>query len=436
MPTSPRLHHAVFRVYCFLLVAIAAPAMAIATDKTTEKTTNNPDPGHYELEFALDLTRTDGSLSAHISVVQSAQLLREVRLRAPPDLYSEFSGDGNIHRESDIVVWQPPARGGRINYIARIDHARDGGGFDALVTDDWSLFRGDDAFPPASIRQRAGARASSKFSADLPADWTIVTPYDETADGRWLIDNPERIFDRPVGWIIAGRLGVRRDLIAGMDISVAGPTGAGIQRIGMLALLRWTLPFMAAEVDSLPPRLSIVAAGEPMWRGGLSAPRSLYIHAERPLLSENGTSPLLHEVAHVLMPVPTTDQHDWIDEGIAEFASLEILRRSGTISQERFLASVGTFARRGQDVDNLFKTHASGAVTARAVAIFHAVDNELRALTDGRADIFDLVRQLMQSDEAVGLNELRALATQLTDGKPLTTLDDRNVPGAEALTLR
>ena len=424
MSASPRLHHALFCVHCFLLVAFTPPVIS------------GDVPDHYRLQFGLDLTRTDGSAAAHISVAQNSQLLHEVRLRAPIDLYTEFSGDGEISRENDIVVWRPPSRGGRIQYIARIDHARDDGDFDALVTADWSLFRGDDVFPPAAIRQRAGARASSEFSANLPADWTIVTPFAENGDGRLLIDNPERIFDRPVGWIIAGRLGVRRDLIAGMEISVAGPTGAGIQRIGMLALLRWTLPLMAAEVDSLPPRLSIVSAGEPMWRGGLSAPRSLYIHAQRPLLSENGTSSLLHEVAHVLMPIPSADQHDWIDEGIAEFASLEILRRSGTISQERFQASIGTFVRRGQRIDNMTTTHASGAVTARAVAIFHAVDKELRALTDGRSDIFDLIRHLMQSQEAVGLTELRLMAAELAGGQPLTALDDRHVPGYEAQTLR
>jgi hypothetical protein len=173
-----------------------------------------------------------------------------------------------------------------------------------------------------------------------------------------------------------------------------------------------------------------------MWRGGLSAPRSLYIHAERPLLSENGTSSLLHETTHVLMPVPAADQHDWIDEGIAEFASLEILRRSDTISAERFDASISAFARRGQHVDKLTGSHASGAVTARAVTIFHAVDKELRSLTDGRADIFDLVRRLMQSNEAVGLTELRTMAAELTDGKPLTALSDQNLPGYDAKTLR
>jgi len=421
MFTSPRLQNALLRVCVFLFVAFTATVPSIATGK--------PDPGHYQLLFEVDLTRTNGLASARISVEQATELLLEVRLRAPADLYTDFSGDGTIRRDGTIVIWQPPPHGGSIDYIVLIDHQRAGGDFDALVTDDWAVFRGDDVFPPASITQRAGARATSEFTARLPTDWSIVTPFANGQDGRWLIDNPDRNFDRPVGWMIAGQLGVRRDIIAGMDVSIAGPTGVGIQRIGMLALLRWTLPLLATEIDSLPSRISIVSAGEPMWHGGLSAPRSLYIHADRPLLSENATSPLLHEITHVLMPIPTTDEHDWIDEGIAEYSSLEILRRSGTISDERFLASIATFARRGKHVDNLSAPHASGVITARAVTIFHDVDNELQSLTDGQADIFDLIRLLMQRNEAVGLAGLRAVAAELTDGSQLTALDDRHVPG-------
>jgi hypothetical protein len=389
-----------------------------------------PDSDHYRLLFEVDLTRTDGYASARISVAQTTGLLREVRLRAPVDVYTNFSGDGTIHRDGTILIWQPPPRGGSVNYVVLIDHQRrTRGGFDALVTDDWAVFRGDDVFPPASIRQRRGARATSEFSARLPGDWSIVTPFANGEGGRLLIDNPDRTFDRPVGWIIAGKLGVRRDVVVGMNISVAGPIGAGIQRIGMLALLRWTLPILATEIGSLPPRISIVSAGEPMWRGGLSASNSVYIHADRPLLSENATSTLLHEITHVLIPIRTVDEHDWIDEGIAEYATLETLRRSGTISDERFLSSVGAFARRGQRVDNLSAVRATGDVTARAVTIFHAVDNELQSLTDSRIDIFDLIRHLIQRSEAVGLADLRTVAAELTGGRPLTALDDRHVPG-------
>ncbi len=389
---------------------------------------NNPRHDSYQLHFSVDLTRTDGYATAQITVSQQTSLLREVRLRAPADLYTNFSGDGSIRREGAVVIWQPPPQGGSIQYVVLIDHQRAGGGFDALFTENWTLFRGDDVFPPASISQLPGVRASSEFSAQLPGNWSMVTPFTEDSAGRLMIDNPERNFARPVGWIIAGRLGVRRDLIAGMNISVAGPLNSGIQRIGMLALLRWTLPLLAAEIESLPSQISIVSAGEPMWRGGLSAPDSLYIHADRPLLSENATSTLLHEMIHVLMPIPTSRDHDWIDEGIAEYVTLKILCRSGTISAERFTASIRKFTDRGQAVDSLLTTHATGAITSRAVTIFHNVDTELQSLTDGRADIFSLIHELMARHEPADITDLRAITTQLTGGQPLTALDDRHIP--------
>lgn len=231
-------------LFLFLLTLSVTTFPSIAMD--------NPKPDIYQLHFAVDLTRTDGYATAQITVSQQASLLREVRLRAPSDLYANFSGDGSIRREGAVVIWQPPPQGGSIQYVVLIDHQRAGGGFDALFTENWVLFRGDDVFPPASIRQLAGVRASSEFTAQLPGNWSMITPFTEDSEGRLLIDNPERNFARPVGWIIAGKLGVRRDLIAGMDISVAGPLNSGIQRIGMLALLRWTLN--AGLKKSIPRR--------------------------------------------------------------------------------------------------------------------------------------------------------------------------------------
>ena len=71
-----------------------------------------------------------------------------------------------------------------------------------------------------------------------------------------------------------------------------------------------------------------------MWRGALSAPQSLYVHAERPLLSGNATSTLLHEIVHIGLGLADERGADWIVEGLAEYYSLEVLRRSGTISEE------------------------------------------------------------------------------------------------------
>ncbi len=71
-----------------------------------------------------------------------------------------------------------------------------------------------------------------------------------------------------------------------------------------------------------------------MWLGALSAPNSIFVHASRPLISENGTSTIVHEIVHVLlMDLKTPRDQDWIDEGLAEFLSLRALKDSGTISR-------------------------------------------------------------------------------------------------------
>ena len=108
----------------------------------------------------------------------------------------------------------------------------------------------------------------------------------------------------------------------------------------MLAMLAWHLPELARLVPSMPERLTIVSAGEPMWRGGLSGPTSIYIHADRPLISENGTSTLLHEVVHTVIPIDSHTGYDWVVEGLAEYYSLEMMRRSGTLSERRFQSAL------------------------------------------------------------------------------------------------
>ena len=366
----------------------------------------------YELLFETELTAGKGSAVASITVTQPQALLYELRLRAPVEQFSAFTGDGLIRRDNDVVVWQPPPDGGRLAYEVAIDHKRNSGAYDALVTDDWAIFRAGDIFPPAYIRQEVDSAGRSELLLNMPDGWSTVTPFEINGRGRYDIVNPERLFDRPTGWIISGQLGVRRDLISDVRVSIAGPVGVGVQRTSMLALIRWTLPYLTREIDSIPDRISVISANDPMWRGGLSAPKSIYIHADRPLLSENSTSTLLHEIVHVLIDLPTQANHDWIDEGVAEYITLEILRRSGTISGKRFVTSIDGFRDRGATVTSMNTSNATGRIKARAVDIFHALDIEIQELTDGRADIFDLVRRVILSEQSVGLAELRTLASE------------------------
>ena len=101
----------------------------------------------------------------------------------------------------------------------------------------------------------------------LPQGWSAVVPYAPLAEDTWAIERPERRFDRPVGWLLMGRLGVLRERVAGVHVAIGAPVGNGMRRQDLLALLRWTLPVLR-KIAPLPDRLSLVGAADPMWRGG------------------------------------------------------------------------------------------------------------------------------------------------------------------------
>lgn len=382
----------------------------------------------FRAQFRVTLRPAEPQAAATIRIVQDAGALKELRLDMPAAGFTGVAGDGRVRRTGQVVTWQVPARGGELRYVANVSHRRRGGGYDALVTRDWALFRADDVFPSAGATLRPGAGGRGELIFDLPPGWSVFSPYLPDAAGRLAVLNRERRYARPTGWVLAGLVGSRMDVIGGTTVRVAAPRGEPAPRVPMLALLRWTLPVFQAEFDTVPPYLLVVAAGDPMWRGGLSAPTSLYLHASRPLLSENATSPLLHEVAHVVAPVPAAPEHDWIDEGVAEYLALRVLRDSGTISPERFRHAIDTFRRRGAGVRDMLTRSASGEVTARAVATFSDVDEELARLSDGRSDIFDLVRRMGREDREIDLDRLRELAAGLTGGRKLAALAPRNVP--------
>lgn len=383
----------------------------------------------YPVSFGAVIAKGRAEAEAFIRVDQDKALLEQVRLRAPAKRFSRFSGDGEFRRDGDLVIWDVPAKGGRLNYRATLKHRRNSGGYDSRVENKWAIFRLDDLFPPAGISQADGARSRSRLTIAAPDGWNTVTRYPSLDKRRWRVDNPARKFDRPTGWAISGKLNIRRDRIDGVQVTVAGPTGQGVQRVSMLALLRWTLPELLKITPSSPRRLLIVSAGGPMWRGGLSGPQSLFIHADLSLLSEDGTSTLVHETVHALMPVPAADDHDWIDEGLAEYLTLRLLERSGTIAPSRFLAAVERFREKGSQQNGLLTTQARGRVTARAVALFYDLDTELASATGGEVDISQLAEALARQKKPVDLDRLRAISRELAGGQALPSLSPERLAG-------
>lgn len=383
----------------------------------------------YRIDYRVSLDAEAGGARVEMRLRQSGHFLREVDMRTLGGRLTQFEGDGEISRGDDRVTWLPPTDGGTLRWFAELSHRRNGDGYDAHIEDDWALFRFEDIIPSADTRTLRGAESDTQVTFVLPRGWSVVTPYREE-DGRWPVAQPERRFDTPTGWIVAGELGVRIETIDGVRVIVAGPAGHDLRRMDIMALMHWTLPDLMRLLPRFPQRLTVVGAGDPMWRGALSAPNSLYLHADRPLLSGNATSTLVHEIVHIALGLSDERGADWIVEGLAEYYSLEVLRRSGTISEERFRKAHRELESWGRDAKNLCARHSTGSGTALAVTVMAELDAEIRKASGGRASLDDVLQALARHAGKLSVDEFRQVATEVA-GTALKSLRPSRLRGCD-----
>ncbi|HLV17523.1 MAG TPA: hypothetical protein VKY70_08640 [Pseudomonas sp.] len=311
--------------------------------------------------------------------------------------YSDFQADGQWSLENGRGKWQPGEGKASLRYRVKVSNQRSSGSYDARMTEDWVLMRGDDLVPPARAALRPGVELVSRIQFDLPADWkSVETGWTRIGPQRFRVDNPSRSFDRPTGWLIAGKLGTRRERLGLTEVTVAAPLNEGMRRMDVITLLTFVWPQLQQLFQRDPAKVLIVGAGEPMWRGGLSGPHSLFLHADRPLVSENGTSSLLHELVHVIARITDHDNSDWISEGLAEYYAIELLRRAGGMTEDRYQQVRKHLTNWSRDVKSLRTERSSGPITARAVLLLQELDGEIRKRSNGQRSLDDVMRGLMR----------------------------------------
>jgi predicted metalloprotease with PDZ domain len=367
----------------------------------------------YDLRYKAQILPQEGKIRVEMHL-SGERLPSEIVLAIDPQRYKAFTSTDSLQVTSNSVTWQPRGKFAKLTYEFVVNSERGREHYDSFMTSDWAIFRGDRLVPRARVTARRNMQSRAVLEFVLPPGWSALTPYERTAGEPRVIDDKSRRFDRPEGWMIAGRLGTRSETIAGIHTIIASPESENVRRQDALAFLNWNLPQLASVFkSSMPGRVLIVSAGDPMWRGGLSAPGSLFLHADRPLISENRTSTLLHELVHVAMGINGGHDSDWIVEGFAEFYSMEILRRSGGISQIRYDDAMQKLGAWGARAPDLFVEHSSGAVTARAVTVLRNVDIDIRKATANRASLDDVARELAQAKGEVSLELLQAVAAKV-----------------------
>lgn len=380
----------------------------------------------FEVQYDVRILSGKNAAKVQITVSQPEAYLTALSFDADPERYSGFEGSGTLQQEGSSLIWEPPKAGGRLSYTVQIDHLREAAEYDARCTRDWALFRGEDVVPPVRVRFKKGSTARARLRLRVPPSWSVVTPFEPAGDFTWRIADPRRVLDAPRGWLIMGKLRIARAEVAGTEVVVAAPKEHAVRAREIIAFLRWTLPELQKAFGELPKRVVIVSANDPMWRGGLSGPNSIYLHADRPLIDPDGTSPLLHEFVHVATRARADEQGDWIAEGLAEYYSLLILQRAGAVTEDEYQSALASMRKRGRKAKTLFVERASGDVTRRAVGVLAALDDEIRTRTKGQASLDDVARLVSSDPEPVTYDRFRQQVSEVV-GKPLKSFFDGRV---------
>jgi hypothetical protein len=412
------LHPTAFSPFAeYLLIKLLLPLLLLCNLASAQGTTAKI----YDVTFSGTFQPAQGVVEAAIHVQQTRHLLRSLKLAAPPAKFSDFTGDGVIERQGQHLLWTVPKEGGSLFYKAKVNQQR-GLVLDAKMTKNWAVLRLDDVFPAAAVLSVKQAKSRSTLELHGPAGWRFESRYGPVQEPR-AVNDPGRRFDRPTGWLAAGELGIRKEYLGKRILTVAGPLNQDMRRLEIIAFLRWTMPKLLKIFPDFPRRLLIVGARDDMWRGGLSGPGSVFLHTERPLISENATSALLHEMVHIATGQATGQatgpRDDWIIEGLSEYYSLEILRRSGGLGAERFAQTLEWLEVWAKKENGRLTSPSSGANTARAVLVLDLIQNELEANDAGSLD--QVVQQLLASG-SVSSEKLQLLLESAL-GKPSKKLD-------------
>jgi hypothetical protein len=410
---------------CGIFLLLQALVLFLALPLGAGATTPPVPDDRYGVLVTAWVRPGDALATVRIRLGRNPEAVRWMRLSASGPKYSAFKGSGSITAEPNGVLWRPSGDRPWLQYTVNLESKRESGRFDGLVTQEWAIFRADDLVPPVHLDMADGTRSESKLALVLPEGWSAVTPFPKYKSGRFRIENPDRLFDRPTGWVALGKLGVRRETINGTRLTIAAPTGQGVRRMDTLAFFRTSLPTVQKLFPDFPARLLVVSAGDPMWRGALSGPASLFVHADRPFISENGTSTFLHELVHVAMRARSRPDSDWIVEGLAEYYSLEILHRSRMLGDARFEKAHAELARWGEEAPTLDVPHSTGAVTAKAVGVLRGIDRDIRAASKGARSMDDVARALAATGEPVTRVQFEAMVAAAKKGQNPATVTTR-----------
>lgn len=357
--------------------------------------------------------------------------VKQLRLRFPASRLDHFRGTGRLETIPGGLRWTPGGPYAHLTYRARIDHVRgQHERYDSYAGTDWIVTRARDLFPRIALEYESARGEAVKSRARLifrlPRDWHSAAALSALAPNSYRLNEPGKVLDRPRGWFALGKFAFDHQEIAGTMVQVARAPGSTLQPAELFRFLDGTLPALKRLLNAAPETVLMVTAPDPMWHGGISGDNSFFIHAGRPLRTPDKTSPYLHELFHVLQPYKPASDADWIEEGLAEFYSLELQRRVGLVDAAAYARALGYFERYGLWNVNLTQQQDNAATNNSAPLVMYALDQRIQHATAGKARLDDVVARLATRGGTVDTEHFRQTVNAVT-GKTFSKFFERHV---------
>jgi hypothetical protein len=354
-----------------------------------------------------------------------------LHLRFPASRISQLRGTGKLEPTPDGVRWIPGGPYAHLTYRVKINHARgQHGRYDSYAAPNWIVTRARDLFPRIAIEYYPHTKVEPKSRARLlfrlPSGWHSAAALSNIGPDTYRLSKPGKTLDRPRGWFALGTFGLERQEIAGIMVQVAGAPHTGLVAKDLFNLLERTLPTLKKLLLAEPDTVLVVSAPDPMWHGGISGENSFFMHGKRPLRTPDKTSPYLHELFHVLQPYKPAADADWIEEGLAEFYSLELQRRAGLIDAAAYARALGYFERFGKWNVDLTQQQDNAATNNSAPLVMYALDQRIQHATAGKQRLDDVVVRLAKQGGTVDTARFRKVVSAVS-GKPFTKFFERHV---------
>ncbi|HVO25332.1 MAG TPA: hypothetical protein VMW56_17055 [Candidatus Margulisiibacteriota bacterium] len=385
--------------------------------------------------FSIDYIVTISAQHPHIVSVRwelsGIEEVKHLRLHFAAERLDRFQGTGTLEPISGGLRWVPGGPYAHLTYRAHIDHGRGPHQrYDSYAGADWVVTRARDLFPRIAINcepgREAGVKSRARLIFRLPSGWHSAAPLARLAADTYQLNEPGRMLDRPRGWFALGKVTIDHQEIAGTMVQVARAPGSSLPPQEIFHFLDSTLPALKKLLNAAPETILMVSAPDPMWHGGISGYQSFFIHAARPLRTPDKTSPYLHELFHVLQPYKPAADADWIEEGLAEFYSLELQRRAGLIDAAAYTRALGYFARYGLWNVDLTQQQDNAATNNSAPLVMYALDQRIQHATAGKARLDDVVTRLATRGGEVDTGRFLRTVNAVS-GKKFTKFFDRHV---------